>query len=59
MLMPAPSSILYTFIGVTTPIGAFLADYNETHIFNVNWPPHAKFHGGQNATRSALKSNRR
>lgn len=27
--------------------GSFLADWNETHIFNKNWPPHAKFHNGQ------------
>jgi hypothetical protein len=28
-------------------VGAFLADYNVTHVFNKNWPPHAKFHNGQ------------
>jgi hypothetical protein len=54
MLMPVPSRILYTFIGITIPIGSFLADYNETHIFNPNWPPHAKFHGGQTLSMSVL-----
>ena len=34
MLMPVPSRIIYTFIGITLPIGSFWADYNETHIFS-------------------------
>ena len=52
--MPLPSRIIYTFIGVTMPIGSFWADYNATHIFNPNWPPHAKFHGGQTLSMSVL-----
>lgn len=54
MIMPLSSRILYTFIGITIPLGSFWADYNETHIFNPNWPPHAKFHGGQTLTMSLL-----
>jgi len=54
MFMPLASRLLYTFIGVTIPIGSFWADYNETHIFNPNWPPHAKFHGGQTLSMSVL-----
>jgi hypothetical protein len=54
MLMPLPSRVIYTFIGITMPIGSFLADYNETHIFNPTWPPHAKFHDGQTLSMSVL-----
>ncbi len=27
-----------------TSTGGFLFDWNKTHLFNPNWPPHAKFH---------------
>ena len=28
-------------------VGPYLFDWNETHIFNATWPPHAKFHNAQ------------
>jgi hypothetical protein len=31
MLLPLPSRVIYTFMGITLPIGSFWADYNETH----------------------------
>lgn len=45
--MPGPGSILLTLVGLTTSIGCYLADWNETHIHNPRWPPHARFHNGQ------------
>ena len=34
--------ILLTIDAVGLIFGAPIADYNHTHIFNPNWPPHAK-----------------
>lgn len=38
---------ILTLIALTTSFGGFLADWNHTHVYNPNWPPHAKFHNGQ------------
>jgi hypothetical protein len=47
MRMPLVSRIIFCFVSIYLVIGAHLADYSGTHIFNPRWPPHAKFHDGQ------------
>ncbi|OTB02209.1 hypothetical protein M426DRAFT_322917 [Hypoxylon sp. CI-4A] len=40
--------ILLTIDALGMCIGTLLADcFNETHMFNPNWRPHAKFHNAQ------------
>jgi hypothetical protein len=38
---------LFTLNAIGLAVGGFAADWNHTHIFNPDWPPHAKFHNGQ------------
>lgn len=48
---PAPrlsiGKALIALVAAETAVGPFLADWNETHIYNPTWPPHAKFHNAQ------------
>jgi hypothetical protein len=39
--------ILISLVATEAAAGPYLADWNETHIYNPSWPPHAKFHNGQ------------
>jgi hypothetical protein len=39
--------LLLTAANLFQVIGAYAVDWNETHIYNRHWPPHAKFHNAQ------------
>lgn len=41
-------------VSVTTAAGGFIMDMNRTHMFNPNWPPHAKFHDALSITLGTL-----
>ena len=47
MKMPSVGKLLISGVAAFTAVGAYLYDYNETHMFNPQWPPHAKFHDAQ------------
>ncbi len=47
--MPAVTTakVVLSITSLYGSVGAFAADWNATHIYNPNWPPHAKFHNAQ------------
>ncbi|MGQ1795801.1 DUF6640 family protein [Kocuria oceani] len=51
--MSAGRKILNVVAGATA-VGGFAADWNHTHLFNPNWPPHARFHDAMTITMGAL-----
>lgn len=37
--------VLITLVALFWALGACAADFNQTHVFNPAWTPHARFHG--------------
>jgi hypothetical protein len=46
--------VLLTVVAVFTAVAPTLADWNETHIYNPLWLPHAKFHDAQTMAMGVL-----
>ena len=44
---------LLTLNALITGIGAYAADWSDSHVFNPKWTPHAKFHNGQTMSSAA------
>lgn len=52
--MPRPGQLALTLVALMTSLGPFIADFNESHVYNPRWMPHAKFHNGQTMSMGAL-----
>ncbi|MDQ0771713.1 hypothetical protein QF026_000179 [Streptomyces aurantiacus] len=48
--------ILLTATALWGGVGSYVFDWNETHIHNPKWPPHAKFHNAQTMSMGAALS---
>lgn len=45
--------VLLTLSSLWSACGSYRFDWNETHIHNPEWPPHAKFHNAQTMSTGA------
>ena len=56
MRRTTPGRAVLSVAALVTGVTPFLADWNDTHIHNDRWPPHAKFHNAQTLSMGALLS---
>ncbi len=54
MRMPFSSRIIYTLTAIFLALGSHLADFNDSHLYNPKWPPHAKLHDARTLGLSLL-----
>ena len=45
---------LLGLVAFIASVGGYVFDWNETHVYNPRWPPHAKFHNGQTMSTGLL-----
>jgi hypothetical protein len=45
--------LLLSATSLWSAVGSYRFDWNETHIHNPDWPPHAKFHNAQTMSTGA------
>ena len=48
--------VIISVLALFTAVAGHLADMNATHIYNPDWPPHAKFHNGQTLAFAGLEA---
>lgn len=49
--------ILISIAAIITAVVPFLADWNDSHLFSVQWSPHARFHGVVSLAMTAILSS--
>ncbi|MET0635270.1 MAG: DUF6640 family protein [Chitinophagaceae bacterium] len=45
--MKSAGKILISIVAIYSALGSYIFDWNQTHIYNPRWSPHAKFHNAQ------------
>ncbi len=51
---PPGPRVLASVVALATAVLPFVADWNETHLFNPRWTGHARFHGAQTMALGAV-----